>query len=35
MNEKRIGEIVKKVYQRANANCVSSAKNALAIHVDI
>lgn len=34
MNEKRIGEIVKKVYQRANANCVSSAKNALAIHVE-
>jgi len=34
MDEKRIGEIVRKVHQIANENCVSDAPNALAIHVE-
>lgn len=34
MDEKRIGEIVRKVHQIANENCVSDAPSALAIHVE-
>ena len=34
MAEKKIGEIVQKVYKKANESCVSDAKNALAIHVE-
>ncbi len=34
MDEKRIAEIIRKVYQIANENCVSNAKNALATHVE-
>ncbi|MCL6267784.1 hypothetical protein [Flagellimonas myxillae] len=34
MNEKRTKEIVKEVYTKAKINCISNAKNALAIHVE-
>nr|WP_298994870.1 hypothetical protein [uncultured Allomuricauda sp.] len=34
MNEKKIEEIVRKVYDEARKGCVSGAKNALAIHVE-
>lgn len=34
MEEKRIGEIVRKVYDEAKKSCVSDAKSALAIHVE-
>lgn len=34
MNERRIGEIVRKVYQEANESCVSDAKSALATYVE-
>jgi len=34
MDEKRIGEIIRKVYAQAKKSCVSEAKNALATHVE-
>ena len=34
MDEKRIKEIVQKVYMKAKNNCVSEAKSALAKHVE-